>query len=311
MTSCSPEPPVNERNGDFSTVAPSLGTFLHKSETKIIRGLTLMFWRQVLRFGSRLGLMVLATAFLLVVSLRAYVHYEVHRATALQAEACRVQIGDAEATVFPLIDRYSGFKWTPDSLGPRENWIDKEEYDYQKSLESDYRYYLAVSPYELLANDVRSGQTRADRTVRAVMNNTSVQLRSVLGMRDWNAGVEVAIRDGRVQSVLGMVLVEGRSGWMGNIWKLANAMPNRELQGRAYVVRSAHLNMATNSGSMIENYFTPRASNEEMQASRKFNTACLTSLRGCDGFCEFVPHTLEYLKQHPDAAGNFSPSNCP
>ena len=70
-------------------------------------------------------------------------------------------------------------------------------------------------------------------------------------------------------------------------------------------------NMATNSGSMIENYFTPRASNEEMQASRKFNTACLTSLRGCDGFCEFVPHTLEYLKQHPDAAGNFSPSNCP
>jgi hypothetical protein len=271
----------------------------------------MMFWRRVLRFGSRLGLEVLASAFLLGVSLRAYVHYEVHRATALQAEACRVQIGDAEATVFPLIDRYSGFKWTPDSVGPRENWIDKEEYDYQKSLESDYRYYLAVSPYELLANDVRSGQSRADRTVRAVMNNTSVQLRSVLGMGDWNAGVEVAIRDGRVQSVLGMVLVEGRSGWMGNIWKLANAMPNQELQGRAYVVRSAHLNMATNSGSMIENYFTPRASNEEMQASRKFNTACLTSLRGCDGFCEFVPHTLEYLKQHPDAAGNFSPSNCP
>ena len=147
----------------------------------------MMFWRRVLRFGSRLGLVVLASVFLLGVSLRAYVHYEVHRATALQAEACRVQIGDAEPTVFPLIDRYSGFKWTPDSLGPRENWIDKEEYDYQKSLESDYRYYLAVSPYKLLANDVRSGQSRADRTVRAVMNNTSVQLRSVLGMRDWNA----------------------------------------------------------------------------------------------------------------------------
>jgi len=270
-----------------------------------------MLWPRVPRLGLRLLVAVIGITAVCCLAVRAYVEYEIHRATSLLAEASRVRVGDAETTVLSLVEQYRGVKWPSDPLGPRENWIDKDEYDYQKNLISDYRYSFEVSPYDLIPRDVRSGQNRFTRVVRAVMNNTPVQPRSVFGMRNWGVEVDVAIRDGRVQSVLGMVVVEGRTRWLGHEWKLANAMPARELQAKVFVIDSAILDMATNSGSMIENHFTPRASDEEVQVSRKFNTACLTRLRGCDGFCDFVPRALEYVKGHPDAAGNFIPPRCP
>ncbi len=198
----------------------------------------------------------------------------------------------------------------PDRLGRKEDWIDRDEYEYQKNLVPDYRYALVVSPYGLFPEDVRAGESHIGRAVRAAINNTHAQLRSVLGMRDWGAEVDVAVRGGRVQSVSEMVVVEGRSRWLGHRWELTDAMPKRELQAKDFVIDAALLDMATYNGDMTETYFTPRASDEEMQISRNFNTACLTSLRGCDGLCAFVPRTLDYLKRHPDAGGNIIPPKC-
>jgi hypothetical protein len=268
-----------------------------------------MFWRRFLHFGSRLVVAMLAAIVVAVVSVRVYVQYEIHRASSMLAEASRVRIGDPEAAVLPLVKRYSGFKWAPDFLGPRENWIDKDEYDYQKELVSDRSYSLEVSPFGVIPSDF--GQHRITQAIRAAINHTPEQLRAVLGMRDWGTGVGLTIRGSRVQSVSAMVLVEGRPRWLGHEWKLVNAMPERRMRAKAFIVESAFLEMANNGGSLTQNIFTPQASDEEVQVSRKFNTACLTSLRGCDGFCDFVPHTLEYLAQHPDAAGNFIPPKCP
>ena len=102
-----------------------------------------------------------------------------------------------------------------------------------------------------------------------------------------------------------------RTRWLGHEWNLTNAMPERRIKAKAFVVDSGALEMANNGGALIQNIFTPRASDEEVQVSRKFNAACLTSLRGCDGFCDFVPRILEYLNRHPDAAGNIIPPKCP
>jgi len=269
-----------------------------------------MLWPRLLHFGSRLVVAMLATIIVALVSVRVYVEYEIHRATAILAEASRVQIGDPESAILPLVKRYSGFKWAPDSLGPRENWTDLEEYDYQKELVSDYRYDLEVSPFGLIPSDLRWDQHRITQTIRAAINHTPVGLRAVLGMRDWGTDVGLTIRGSRVQSVSAMVLVEGRPRWLGHEWKLVNAMPERRMRAKAFIVESGFLEMANNGGSLTQNIFTPRALDEEVQVSRKFNAACLTSLRGCDGFCDFVPHTLEYLEQHPDAAGNFIPPKC-
>jgi len=56
------------------------------------------------------------------------------------AELSRVQVGDIEASVLALTGRYGGFKWTPEPLPPREQWIDKEEYDYEVTRQTDYKY---------------------------------------------------------------------------------------------------------------------------------------------------------------------------
>lgn len=255
-----------------------------------------------------IGLLILAA---LWGSLRAYTWYEAHRAASMLAEASRVGIGDTEASVLPLIKRYGGYKWTPEPLPPREQSTDLREYDYRRNLVSDYRYEFEVSPFDLLTTDGHGQRGRVTGAIRVTINAVPKRLRAIIGVRDWGATVDLAIRGGRVQSVSGEVLVEGRSEWLGHEWRFANAMPHYELQGKALVIDSATLEMENGGGMLIQNIFTPEASEEEVRASRKFNAACLSSVRGCDGFCDLAPRALEYLKQHPDVGVGIIPPKCP
>jgi len=239
-------------------------------------------------------------------SLWAYVAYEAHRAKSLVAEVSRVQVGDTEASVIALTNRYGGFKWTPEPLPPREQWIDKDEYDYQTEQQSDYKYELGISPF---GTSVAAPTGRWTQVLRSGRERVPVHLRPLLGLRDWGTTVELSIRRGHVQSVSAMTLVQGRSQWLGCSWELAERMPRSHMPLRAYAVGAAHLTMADGGGEMIQNFFTPSASQEEVEAARRFNAGCLTSLRGC-GFCDVAPGALEYLKQHPDAAWNIIPPKC-
>ena len=98
-----------------------------------------LFWRLILA--------LLAVGAVCYGSLWAYVEYEAHRANSILAEISRVQIGDTEASVLALTNRYGGFKWTPEPLPPREQWGDKDEYDYETELQCDYKYELGISPF--------------------------------------------------------------------------------------------------------------------------------------------------------------------
>lgn len=264
--------------------------------------------------GRAIALRFIAVALLVVVafwaSLWAFTEYTLHRAKSLLAEACRMQIGDTEGSVLALIDRYGGFKWTPEPLPPREQWIDKDEYDYQyeyrDDLQSDYKYLLGVSP---LGTSVAAANGRWTEILRSVRGRVPVRLRPLLGLRDWGTTVEVSVRRGHVQSVAAMTLVEGYSEWLGHRWELAERMPRAHMPSRAYAIGSANLTMAGGGGEMIENFFTPAASKEEVGAARKFNGRCLTSLGGC-GLCDLAPRALEYLEHHPDATWNIIPPKC-
>jgi hypothetical protein len=236
-----------------------------------------------------------------------YAQYNSHRAKSLLADASRVHIGDTEASILALTGRYTGFKWTPEPLPPREQWIDKDEYDYQVKEQCDYRYELGVSPFGI---SVASPASQWTRTLRTARGRVPEQLRPLLGLRDWGTTVSIAMRKGRVQSVSAMTLVEGRSRWLGHSWELAERMPRSNMPARAYAIGAAHLTMADGGGQMVENYFTPTASKQEMEAARKFNDRCLTSLSGC-GLCDVSQRALKYLEDHPDAAWNIIPPKCP
>jgi hypothetical protein len=257
-----------------------------------------------------LGLRVVIVAPLIVAaswgSLWTYVEYEARRARRMLAEASRVHVGESEAVVLPLVRRYSGFKWPTAPLGAKEDWIDKDEYDYQVSRQSDYRYELRVGP--LWATVVRFGPWI--RFVRAAREVVPDHLQPLLALRDWGTVVEFSIREGRVQSVSAMTLFEGRSEWLGHRWALADGMPRHEMPSRAYAIGAAHLTMANGGGEMIENYITPKASDVEVSAARQFNTGCVTGINGCDGLCNVAPRALEYLNEHPDVVWNIIPPKC-
>ena len=113
-----------------------------------------------------------------------------------------------------------------------------------------------------------------------------------------------------MQSVSAMTLVAGRSRWVGHRWQVAEGMPQHDMGPRAYFIGAAFLTME-DVWMMIENVFTPNASEEEAEAARQFNTGCLTSIKGCNSFCDVAPRAIEYLERHPDAAWNIIPPKCP
>lgn len=279
-------------------------------ETRVVTGLAALEFRNMSRvrsLASRFVSIALVTAAAFLVLLQTYAHYNAHRAKALLADASRVHIGDTERSVLALVGRYDGFKWTPDPLPPREQWIDRDEYDYEINFQCDNKYELGVSPF---GSNVASPDSRWIRTLRVARERAPRHLRPLLGLRDWGTTVEIAMRAGRVQSVSAMTLVEGRSQWIGQSWELAERMPRSHMPVRAYAIGAAHLTTADGGGEMVRNYFTPTASKEETEAALTFNARCLTSLSSC-GLCDVSPHAFKYLNDHPDTAWNIIAPKCP
>jgi hypothetical protein len=272
---------------------------------------------RVRRAFLRLTIAALGVVVLLAISARAYVEYEVHRATTMLAEVGRLQIGDTEAVALPLVTKYSGFKWTPErpsDLGPRDNWISQWAYEHRLKTMSDHAYVFDVNPWGFPdgAGILWGERRRLDAVLRAILCTVPIRVRPLIGMRDWNAQVQISIRNGRVSNVTAMVLVANRDVWFGHEWALAEEMPHEDLQTSSYAVGATALSMGMNpgGGGAILNYLTPRASNEQIQAAHSINTACLTSIKECRGFCELSRPTTQYLDKHPEAATNITPPKC-
>ena len=88
---------------------------------------------------------------------------------------------------------------------PREQWIDKEEFDYQQNRLTDYNYEISVNPFGI------AGLGRFAQVKRAVRAAVPTSLRPAMGMRDWGTAVELSIRGNRVRAVSAMALFAGSS----------------------------------------------------------------------------------------------------
>lgn len=221
------------------------------------------------------------------------------------AEASQLQIGDTEASIFPLVERYREYKWTPPgttrgTLGPKEGWTDPEEYERALRTYPDYVYSIELSPW---ASPTRPPSSISANLIRMAMNAVPSGLRSPLGLRDWASFLDIRIRDGRVSEVSGLVMVEGRSRWLNHSWSLAKERRNGPLSPRPYMIESENILMRDGRSRGTRNFITPQASEQQAEAARSWNASCLVSLQGCSSACELSPQAFHYWGTHPDPSG--------
>ncbi len=236
-----------------------------------------------------------------------YTAYKVSRAKSLLAEASRVRIGDSEASVLTLIQRYEGVKWEPSgrtrtTMSPRENWLDKSEYEHALRSYPDYAYSIQLNPWGFPTIAPGDSMRRLNAALWSAMDAAPASIRASFGLRKWDSEVEIDIRDGRVSKVLGMVLVEGRSRWLNHEWSLVSEMPREPMQSRAYMTEPMDILMMTDRSRGLKNTLTPQASEQEAEAAHVWNTACLTSLRSCTDRCELSAAAFRYMTTHPDVS---------
>ena len=237
-----------------------------------------------------------------------YTAYNASRAKSLLAEASRVRIGDSEASVLALVQRYGGFKWEPSgstrtTMSPRENWVDKSEYEHALRTYPDYAYAIQLDPWGFPTIAPESdARRRLNAALWSAMDVVPACIRASFGLRKWESEVDIDIRDGRVSKVLGMVLVEGRSRWLNHEWSLVSEMPREPMQSRAYMTEPVDILMMTDRSRGLRNTLTPQASEQEAEAAHVWDTACLTSLRSCTDRCELSPAAFRYMTTHPDVS---------
>jgi hypothetical protein len=129
-----------------------------------------------------------------------YSSYQAQRAASMLAEASQVRIGDSEASVLPLVERYRGHKWAPadstrGTLSPRENWVDVREYDRALRIYPDYVYSIQVNPW---GAPTLAPSSKAAHALTIAVVVIPGRVRSPLGLRDWGSSVDIRIRDGCV-----------------------------------------------------------------------------------------------------------------
>lgn len=244
-----------------------------------------------------------------------YTAFKASRAKLLLVEASRVRIGDSEASVLALVQRYGGVKWEPSgstrtTMGSRENWLDKSEYERALRTYPDYDYSILVNPWGFPTIAPESDSRRRLKAVlRSAMEVVPASVRAPFGLRDWLSSVDINIRDGRVSKVSGMVLVEGRSRWLNYEWSLVSEMP-REPQSRTYMTEPVNILMKTDRSRGLRNILTPTASEQETEAAHLWNTTCLTSFRSCTDRCELSPAAFRYMTNHPNVSRGIWEPTC-
>jgi hypothetical protein len=176
---------------------------------------------------------------------------------------------------------------------------------YPDESPGDYEYVIEVNPWRFY--NLTGHTRRFDDAIRRAESIFSEDWFSSTGLRLWMAGGGIGIRSGCVRSVSADVYVQGRNEWLGQVWTLA-------AEGRGaqpLLVGTSSLKMGYRPGDVIKTWVTPDASQTQAQAARNLNRACFTSFAGCNGFCELTPGATRYLMQHPEAATNIAPPECP
>jgi len=264
--------------------------------------------RRLLRLAGRVGAGVLVLLLVVYCGLRVSSVYLAHRSVALLAEAAQIQIGASEGSVLPIVARYGGVKEMPPPPVSAEDCLVPSFCETPKAPNYDYWYEVDLSPFDLFSRNLPKG--RLGRALEYLMYWTSSSWRDPLSLRNSMVDVSIDIRAGRVEVVHGGLYVEGRNGWLGNIWDVAQDMSRHDMGSKAYVIGGAFLSFPPSGGAGTTHSLTAGATAEQFEAAQSFNSECLTAFFPCRGLHDLSPRAYEYLCEHPDM-GSISTEGCP
>ena len=227
---------------------------------------------------------------------RAYLYYEAARAEHMIRELGDVKLGDGEAQVLPMLQRYGGCRG---SLQPYTN-VDKTDYECLVEIGPSGIYYIVD----------RANTSKFYRMTRAVLSSLNPWLRRAIGLRRWSVYGRVGFKDRYVKVVFGAVMVEGSHEWLAADWNLVGMIPPSEIDtlvtspgvswphdANQYLVgwtRLIAMEKQNGGGEGAGVDITPAATNEERRSAHEFRLQCLTSRSGCRTVCDLYPAAVEF-----------------
>jgi hypothetical protein len=229
-------------------------------------------------------------------SARAYLYYEAARAEHMMRALGDVRIGDSEAQVLPILERYGGCRKV---LEPYRQF-DKTDDECLVEIGPSGIYYV-----------VNRANTRAFyRVTRAVLSSLNPRLRRAIALRRWNVYGRVGFKDNKAKVVYATVMVEGSSEWLKGGWALWQTIPPYEIDrfvtslgiswphdANHYLVVWGQLlamDVKNGGGEGAGSWISPSATKDEKRSAHEFRWSCLTSPSGCQTVCDLYPAAEEY-----------------
>jgi len=246
------------------------------------------------RLGVAARLLVVAVGilFLCYVTPRLLLAYQIHRASKMLAKVQRVNVGDSEDSIRPLLKRYGGYRW-----------------DVQLGALEDFNYVLEVNPWRFpTVSNYKSGGR--EHPIGVGMN---ARLRRAMGLRQWLVTSEIAVKKQQIVAVQADVFVEGKIMWLGTSWRLSEKPrefkrdPTADyvqwpLPPNLHFVSPAFLEMGTGGGTSWDFWFKPPSPAVQRRVANRWNFGCLDSFRGCDSLCDLLPEAARFFNEHSDLA---------
>jgi hypothetical protein len=259
----------------------------------------------------RIATVMLIFFLLVYCGIRAYTTNIAHRTLSLLAEISRISLGASEDSVLPIVSRYGGVRRPSPAPDPTNDCPDKAVCEDRNARIPDYFYEIQLSPFDVFSA-LHQRPTGIHLALAALMFRVPSLCRDPLSLRDWVGNVEIGIRGGRVDSVVGALYVEGRTRWLGNSWQLSADMPNPDMRQKSYAIDGTFLEFPGYGGAGTLYYFTPAATHEQVLVAQTINKRCLTGITPCRCLWDLSPLVFQYLRRHPDAGSTIiTPDDCP
>lgn len=236
-------------------------------------------------FVSVVGLLVAC-----LIGLHAYLAYEAHVAGELLQDLQSLKLGQSETSALWLSQKYGGVQW-----------VNKYKPDYD---DSDYQYAVQVNPWRY---DTLPGYTsRIHRVIRSLVKRTRPEWRHSLGLRKWLVEGDIRIKAGRIDSVSGSLIAEGKDKWLGGEWNLVAVIPPDRMEHYrgtfsrtpTFAVNNGHL-LWDDEGQFLDAWLTPAVGISDARTARELNVMCLNYRSGCAGFSELMPGAAAEYNSHP------------
>jgi len=236
---------------------------------------------------------LLSACSLLYGAARLVLAVEARRAQVFLQRLNTVALGEDEASVLPLFEKYEDLRLERDMGAGRGTLLRLDPWHF-------YRPFV--------------GPRWIDSPVREALFRSGNWRRRV-GLRLWVINAGMTFTEHKVKSVWTDLVVEGENEWLMADWSYAANIPMPSYEAKfyqehgihssqsGYSVHWTHLHMGEETGEGVVNRLTPLATAAEFQTGRDIKLQCLTSVQGCHSLCELKPSVSRYMHEHNYSLG--------